>query len=207
MARETKTIQCYPDDSIINSRIKQYESFGWELINNQRCQEYDGQTKERDIFDGSTTTISHYSTFNKLTFSRDKGAPWYSDVVALESKYEQKENERKRIKNTEPSAPSTVVGNGGRVVNYFAGLFIVIGVILIAAQLIMGGMGVAPLILSIACPVFGILVFIIRGVSKSSKQKRYTAALQAWKNANNDKLKQLDNECKALMDKAAELIG
>lgn len=78
MARETKTIQCYPDDDKINAEIKRYEAFGWELINNQRCQEYEG------THDG----YRHWSTFNKLTFSRDKSSPWYNKVVALENQHD-----------------------------------------------------------------------------------------------------------------------
>lgn len=38
MARETKTIQMYPDDDAINQAISLWENFGWEVIGNQRCQ-------------------------------------------------------------------------------------------------------------------------------------------------------------------------
>lgn len=82
MARETITVQSYPDDYIINETIKEYEAFGWELLNNQRCQEYEGQTQG---LDGSST--KHYSTFNKLTFSREKASPWYSRIVPMEAEY------------------------------------------------------------------------------------------------------------------------
>ena len=80
--RETKTVQVYPSDSIVNSTISEYESFGWEVVGNQRCQEYNGQTHG---IDGSTT--NHYSTFNKITFSREKDSPWYSDVTQFEKEY------------------------------------------------------------------------------------------------------------------------
>lgn len=70
--KETKTVQVYPSDAIVNATIEEYGSFGWEVISNQRCQEYDGQTRE---YDGSLT--KNYSTFNKITFTREKDSPWY----------------------------------------------------------------------------------------------------------------------------------
>ena len=55
--KETKTIQLYPDDNVINDAVALYENFGWEVVSNQRCQE---------LTDGGRKT----STFNKLTLSR-----------------------------------------------------------------------------------------------------------------------------------------
>ena len=60
MAKETTTVQCYPSDSAVNRKIREYEAFGWELINNQRCNE------DKGTYGG----CRHYSTFNKLTFTR-----------------------------------------------------------------------------------------------------------------------------------------
>ena len=80
--KETKTVQVYPSDAIVNSTIEEYESFGWEVIGNQRCQEFDGTTHG---IDGSTTR--HYSTFNKITFSREKDSAWYDEVSLLEKEY------------------------------------------------------------------------------------------------------------------------
>jgi hypothetical protein len=98
MARESKTVQVYPDDAIVNNTIAEYESFGWELISNQRCQEFTGQTHDSD---GGTTT--HYSTFNKLTFSREKDSVWYKDMVALENKLSDVRNESASIKKKRPT--------------------------------------------------------------------------------------------------------
>ncbi|MDE7301294.1 MAG: hypothetical protein K2N47_03905, partial [Clostridia bacterium] len=81
--KETKTVQVYPDDKVVNATISEYESFGWEVVGNQRCQEYDGQT--HDYYSGSTT--NHYSTFNKITFTREKASPWYEEVAKLEKEY------------------------------------------------------------------------------------------------------------------------
>lgn len=46
MARETKTIQMYPDDDAINQAISLWENFGWEVIGNQRCQEFKKQDSD-----------------------------------------------------------------------------------------------------------------------------------------------------------------
>lgn len=116
MARETKTIQCYPDDDKINERVKRYEAFGWELISNQHCQEYDGQTSSRDYIDGSTTITKHYSSFNKLTFSREKTSPWYGEVTKLEKQYEDIMDRRPRDYSIEPSKGWVIYGGLGVVI-------------------------------------------------------------------------------------------
>lgn len=72
MARETKEVQVHPDK--VNKALKWYERFGWEVVSNQRCQEveWEGDTK-------------YNVTFNKITFTRDKSAPWYKRMVELEA--------------------------------------------------------------------------------------------------------------------------
>ncbi len=74
MARESKQVQAHPDH--VDEVIKYYERWGWEVISNQRHQE-----KERR---GDTV---YTNTFNKITFSRDKAAPWYGRVCQLENAY------------------------------------------------------------------------------------------------------------------------
>ena len=96
--KETKTIQVYPDDVIVNETISEYESFGWEVVGNQRCQEYDGQTHGTD---GSLT--NHYSTFNKITFSREKSAPWYEEVVKLEKEHNTLEDTCSKYRKAKPT--------------------------------------------------------------------------------------------------------
>lgn len=100
MARESTTVQCYPSDSVINKKVQRYEAFGWELINNQRFQEYTGQTKSGD------TITRHYSTYNKLTFSREKNEPWYEEVTELERQHSAIEMQQEEIEDTEPRKPS-----------------------------------------------------------------------------------------------------
>ncbi|MDE7082462.1 MAG: hypothetical protein K2O89_02000 [Clostridia bacterium] len=80
--KETKTVQVYPSDSVVNATIREYGSFGWEVINNQRCQEFDGQTRG---IDGSV--VNNYSTFNKITFTREKNSAWYEEVSQMEKEY------------------------------------------------------------------------------------------------------------------------
>lgn len=169
MARETKTIQCYPDDDIINRRVKEYEAFGWELINNQRCQEYDGQSY--DPIDKVTTTT--YSTFNKLTFSREKAVSWYGEVTRLERDFYE-------IMDTKPSPPAN--SKMQKAAYAWAFLFTVVGIaILLVIGLGMGG-GVFGLIglLPLAA---GLAIFIAGGVKRGKYNKAYAeyeSELSEW---------------------------
>jgi len=86
MARESVTIQVYPDESDINNKIKRYEIFGWEVVSNQRMQQFVGQTKESDG-KGGYDIYDNYETYNMLTFSREKNMPWYDKIVLLENEY------------------------------------------------------------------------------------------------------------------------
>ena len=95
--KETKTVQVYPSDDIVNATVEEYGSFGWEVINNQRCQEFDGQTRGAD---GGLT--NHYSTFNKITFTREKSSPWYESVTAIEKEYNDLESTKMSYKNRKP---------------------------------------------------------------------------------------------------------
>ncbi|MBE5753844.1 MAG: DUF2721 domain-containing protein [Clostridiales bacterium] len=70
MAKETRVEQVHPEHE--NEKIKAFERFGWEVVANQRCQEQKGD---------------YIYTFNKITFSRDKSAPWYNRVRELEKEY------------------------------------------------------------------------------------------------------------------------
>ena len=79
--RETKIIQVYPSDTAIENAIKEWESFGWEMTDNQRF-----SSKQDLWFPGGTTV--RITTYNKLTFSREKSSPWYSEVKLLEEQYE-----------------------------------------------------------------------------------------------------------------------
>lgn len=70
--KETKSIQVYPDNSIINQKIELWNCFGWELLSNQRQQEKRGDMIE---------------TFAILTFQREKSEPWYPEVSKIEHEF------------------------------------------------------------------------------------------------------------------------
>ena len=204
MARETKTIQCYPDDEIINKRIKQYEAFGWELINNQRCQEYEGQTFDYEM-DG-TTTIKHYSTFNKLTFSRDKSAVWYSQVTALEREFDAKESERKRLNSSKPVRPTFTKTAGGVFLTMLSSMTILAGAAMLILTLLIGwGNGYSPVAIGALC--FGIFIIIARAVRKKCVMKNYYSDLVSWEKMNEKKLVEIEKECEAIMEKSEGLIN
>ena len=120
--RITKTVQVYPSDDIVNATISENASFGWEVIGNQRCQEYDGQT--RDFITGSST--SHYSTFNKITFSRENSLPWYDAVTKLETEYYVLKNKAQYYRDLEPELKK-LKSNG--VLAVFLYIYIVPGII------------------------------------------------------------------------------
>lgn len=163
MARETVTIQRYPDDSIINSTIKEYEAFGWELINNQRCQEYEGQTYG---LDGSST--KHYSTFNKLTFTREKASPWYSRVVSLEEEY-------RSLMNTKPQEPKSYSKTFTVLFYIAAGIAIGLGALLAATFLHILGYTF------IVVGAISLIYAICRTVIGKKRMNKYSAELADWK--------------------------
>ncbi|MDE5729487.1 MAG: hypothetical protein K2I20_04880 [Clostridia bacterium] len=79
--RETKIIQVYPSNSAIENAINEWQSFGWEMTDNQRFSD------KQDLWSPVGTTV-RTTTYNKLTFSREKSSPWYSEVKSLENQYE-----------------------------------------------------------------------------------------------------------------------
>lgn len=93
--RETKIIQVYPSDSAIEKAIREWKSFGWEMTDNQRL-----SNKEDLWFPGGTTVRT--TTYNKLTFSREKSSPWYSEVKLLEDRYEAVQRDISAIINQKP---------------------------------------------------------------------------------------------------------
>ena len=124
--KETKTIQVYPDDNLVNTTIEEYASFGWEVINNQRCQEYDRQT-----YGANGSVTNHYSTFNKITFTREKSSPWYEEVTQLEKEHAELQNTIEKYKAKKPVLmPPKRSGTGDIVLCVFLYLlYIIPGVI------------------------------------------------------------------------------
>ena len=168
--KETKTIQVYPSDDIINSTIEEYGSFGWEVISNQRCQEYAGQS------DG----FKHYSTFNKITFSREKSSGWYDEVAQIEKEYNTLKDTRKSYKNREPKLKEL------RVQGIVA---VAIGFWLYLALLIPG-----------------LLFTIIRACIKSSYKKQYQKELANYNSVYPAKIKELDVKLRELRTQSEKCI-
>lgn len=175
MARETTTVQCYPSDEKINATIRQYESFGWELIGNQRCQEYEG----------SYGTVDRYSTFNKLTFSREKNKPWYEEVSRLE-------RECNRLLNKKPVRPPDDSPSKFR---YFIAIFLIIAGIPFMAGLVFCIMDFEALFIVegiIGAIVFAIGVILIvkaknKKKSNEARYRLYLRYLTDWENGDEKK--------------------
>lgn len=182
MAKETKTVQCYPDDDIINKKIDEYASFGWELINNQRCQEYEG------TYDG----YKHWSTFNKLTFTRDKSASWYGKVVELEKEYD-------RLNDTKPSEP--YVKKAGWL-RFFLGIIIPI----LALPMTAVGIANKNFILPIIGGVMILIGIVIIGTGVA-KNKKYKAAYAEHRRRVREWEDDTGKKAKGILDKAAAIVS
>lgn len=93
--RETKIIQVYPSDSAIEKAINEWESFGWEMTDNQKFSD------KQDLWSPVGTTV-RTTTYNKLTFSREKSSPWYAEVKSLENQYESVQRDISAVTNEKP---------------------------------------------------------------------------------------------------------
>ena len=171
--KETKTIQVYPDDNIVNATIGEYESFGWEVVGNQRCQEYNGQTHG---VDGSTT--NHYSTFNKITFTREKSSPWYEEVSQIEREYNVLNDTIQTYKNAKPVLSKTSEGS------------ILLGVFLYCLWIIPG-----------------VIYTIVRISKKSKNRKEYEKELAEYNAVYPAKIKDLNEKTAELRIRAEKLIS
>lgn len=160
--KETKTVQCYPSDSAVNRMVAEYGAFGWELLNNQRCQEFEKQTFSSD---GSST--KHYSTFNKLTFQREKTSTWYNEVTNLESEYF-------RLMNLEPSSQRKTTGGQMCFLGF---LMSVIGIIV----------AIAVAVAAAAVAVIGVILLICGIV----KIKNYNAEKREWESVSEPKARSI----------------
>lgn len=105
MARETKIIQVYPSDYAIESAIKEWEAFGWELVNNQRYSDKDSVTIP---YVGTSTTTT---TYNKLTFSREKSSSWYGEIKPIEEEYENVQRNKSNIMSDKPQKKKFGIGD------------------------------------------------------------------------------------------------
>lgn len=195
MAKETKTVQCYPSDSKINETCARYGSFGWELIGNQRCEE------DKGTYDG----YRHWTTFNKLTFTREKTSPWYDEVTDLERDYEKMEKERDRYKNLEPDEPGTS-SKFGWFFTLIAIIFIVAGALNIGLSFMTPGYNFG-LYLGLGFVVIGLLRFIGKVLINKSKKKKYQAAHDSWRESYSSKISAIEKDMKELLEKSDNIVN
>ncbi|MCH5158040.1 MAG: hypothetical protein J1F33_02465 [Clostridiales bacterium] len=103
MAKETKTVQCNPDEYSVNEISKTHESFGWEMTDN------------RPLY-----------TLANLTFVREKNSPWYQEVAELEKQFYE-------ITETKPEwtedKPSKALLTWGIIALVFATIFLIVAII------------------------------------------------------------------------------
>lgn len=185
MARETKTVQCYPDDNKINAMVERYGAFGWELINNQRCQEYEG------TYDG----YRHWSTFNKLTFSREKNASWYSEVTALERKHDKLMDDEPVLYAKKPSKGWLFYGIFGLIIGamIWLGLGSMVGgffeIYSMLPALVLMGIGVILLI-----------VYIYKNKNYNASYDAYYTLKKAWESTSEKDARELRVKAEAIVN-------
>ncbi len=105
MARETKMEKVYPSDEAVRYTVDVYESFGWEVVGNQKITDKTGSYEGAD---GNYYTTTE--TYIQLTFSREKSSPWYARVKELEEKYYDVKGEAAYHANTRPEKPKLGFG-------------------------------------------------------------------------------------------------
>lgn len=174
--KETKTIQVYPSDSIVNATIGEYESFGWEVVGNQRCQEFEGTTYG---FDGSST--KHYSTFNKITFTREKDSAWYEEIKGLEKEFHELGDTVKSYKNRKPVLRELKLDG---IAAFSIGFW---------------------LYLMLLLP--GIIFSVVRACKKTKYKKQYQNALARYEQEYPAKIKELEGKRSELRSRAENLIA
>lgn len=180
MAKETITVQCYPDDSKINKMTAQYGAFGWELIGNQRCRE-----------EGAYVV----STFNKLTFSRDKSEPWYGEVASLE----------KRHKECMDAEPVNFASNPSKGWLFYGICGLVIG---IAAWLILGSFTgnfgalfcLIPALVLIGAGAILTTVFAVKYKKYKSAYGLYLRLHRTWKETSEKEAEELRKKAEAIVN-------
>ncbi len=93
--KETKIVQSYPSDSAIQDAIEEWQAFGWELVSNQKFSD------SQDLWSPVGTTV-RTTTYNKLTFSREKNSRWYGEITAIEQEYLKLENDIYDLRSCKP---------------------------------------------------------------------------------------------------------
>ncbi|MDE6059049.1 MAG: hypothetical protein K2G44_03310 [Clostridia bacterium] len=187
MAKESTTVQCYPSDEKINKKIKEYESFGWEVTESQRVEERTG---------------TYYSTtYHLLTFTREKNNTWYKEVTELEKQYHEKLEKRSAEYETSPDYPkfSTL-----EKVLFYLSIFTLAAIVI-------------PFVVMICCEVLKyywifilipfILIASIIGIIHKHRIKKYNAELDEWHALHDQKLEAMQKEADKIAEKASEIVN
>lgn len=189
MARETKTVQCYPSDEKINAKIREYNAFGWELIGNQRCQE------DESLGEGYYNTY----TFHKLTFSREKTSPWYSEVVELEKKYYDLMSSEPICYGSSPSKRWLFFGIFGLIFGVLA--FLALGAMFSPVSgSFVSVYSVAPALVLISVGIICLSIYI-------AKTKKYNKTYYEYYKANNEWKSTVKKEADDILEKADSIVN
>jgi hypothetical protein len=146
---EFKTVKCYPDEGTEQRYVGFYQDMGWEVVDMDRKQTFDGQSY--NAFDGSST--SHYSTSTYIKMKRDKNRPNYAQIAQLSAVAEDYfDTSPKKSKKT-GAIVAIVIG----VIAVLAGLANIGGIRYggLPAVLVPGLVGVGLLVLGILLMVKG----------------------------------------------------
>ena len=92
MSKESKVVQVYPSDAKVQESMDENAIFGWEVINNQKFQEFTHSSI------GLFSNTNHYSTYVKITYQRERSESWYPRVAELEKEYESLNNKIRRLR-------------------------------------------------------------------------------------------------------------
>ncbi len=103
MAKETEVVKVYPSDEAVRQKIKLFESFGWEVVGNQKITDKVGSYEGAD-----GNYYDRLETYIQLTFSREKSSSWYKEIVELEKAYYAESNAKERMYAEEPKKPKYV---------------------------------------------------------------------------------------------------
>ena len=76
---EFKTVKCYPNEYTENMHKDFYEACGWQIVDMDRKQLFDGQ---------DDLGTKHYSTSTYIKMQRDKNRPNYERIMELSAKAE-----------------------------------------------------------------------------------------------------------------------
>ncbi len=134
---ETKKVKVLPSDE--NAQTAIWQDFGWSLVSSQEIKNTDSHLERRGDTIYNVTTKENYVN---LLFKRDTNMPHYSEIVALERKYDAVPSNIYPKKGTGLAVLLTIIGipaliagisvaaDGGQIIGLFVGLGFIAGGVL-----------------------------------------------------------------------------